>query len=177
MATALSYIHNNNIAHNDFKLENVLCFLTENNDICFQLSDFGFAYNIEAEKDADLKMGHWRNRTNTYFSPKINSQIISKKFTDSCERQGDIFSLGYSLFLILYQRKLTQRLEHVGDSPFYQKMMEHGKSFIQFKLKSKVTMPEDEMDSCLDLMLKMLHNDDSQRIQADDILNHPFLSL
>lgn len=46
---ALRYLHEGeNIAHNDIKLENFLCFISEDNDYLptFMLTDFGYSYEI-----------------------------------------------------------------------------------------------------------------------------------
>ncbi|EAR93276.1 Serine/Threonine kinase domain protein (macronuclear) [Tetrahymena thermophila SB210] len=176
MASALAYLHKMDIAHNDFKLENVLCFKNENGEIEFQLSDFGFSYSTQNKQEQNSnRIKEWDFRATQYFSPSIYSQISKKEFTENCEKQGDIFSLGYSFFIVLFQRRLSLKHEFTSDSPIYKNIIKFGKSFIQQKLKTSVQITQEDYDLCLDLLIKMLKKEDSERITALEILEHPFL--
>ncbi|KAL4496448.1 hypothetical protein ABPG72_014678 [Tetrahymena utriculariae] len=175
MASALAYLHKIDIAHNDFKLENVLCFKNENGEVQFQLSDFGFSYSTQQQDRISNKIKAWDFRATQYFSPSIYSQITKKEFTEECEKQGDIFSLGYSLFIVLFQRRLSLRHESTSDSPIYKNIIKFGKGFIQQKLKTSIQMSKEDYDLCLDLLIKMITKQDSERITALEILDHPFL--
>ncbi|KAL4463118.1 hypothetical protein ABPG74_007119 [Tetrahymena malaccensis] len=176
MASALAYIHNIDFAHNDFKLENVLCFKNQNGEIQFQLSDFGYSYSTQnKEEQVSNKIKQWDSRATLYFSPSIYSQISKKEFTEQCEKQGDIFSLGYSLFIVLFQRRLSLKHEFTSDSPIYKNIIKFGKGFIQQKLKTSIQMSKEDYDLCIDLLIMMIKKEDSERITALEILDHPFL--
>jgi len=81
LANSLKYLHDHNIAHNDFKLENVFLF----KGYTPKLADFGFANKLHAENDGymvdeDQKQGNslskqqiaeWSNRNSKYLAPEI----------------------------------------------------------------------------------------------------------
>ena len=82
--SAVEYLHNNNIAHCDLKLENIL--ITENESI--KIIDFGFSEYCDIKKTTLCGSPY-------YMSPEIVS------FEDYYGSPADIWALGIILFTIL----------------------------------------------------------------------------
>lgn len=68
VACGLAYLEKKRIAHNDIKLENILCF--ENNKI-FKISDFGFAQKFHEENEEN-KEGEEDNRFISQYHKWVN---------------------------------------------------------------------------------------------------------
>jgi len=81
----LSYLDKKNVAHRDFKLENILV----DNNLNLKVADFGFATYKNVEK-----LSTYRG-TKTYMAPEIKEG----KTYDG--RKVDIFSIGVILYILV----------------------------------------------------------------------------
>jgi serine/threonine protein kinase len=90
---AVDYLHWRGIAHRDIKLDNIYV-SAEDNDCAFKLSDFTCA--LKCVKDEHILLNNDWVGTEEYMAPEILERIGHDP------RVSDIWSLGVSLFLVLY---------------------------------------------------------------------------
>lgn len=70
LASALLYLHENKIAHNDIKLENI--FIALDNEP--KLADFGLANTINDQgypSSYETQVFNWKNRNPSYLPPEV----------------------------------------------------------------------------------------------------------
>lgn len=150
VAEALLYLHERNIVHRDLKPENLLLAHADD-DINLKLADFGFA--CECAEPLYTPCG-----TLTYIAPEV---LVSTPY----KTEIDIWSLGVILYTILS-----------GMPPF------HG-STDQALIKTVVRGRfgfigpawEKISDEAKDLVSKMLVVNQTERITAEGVLNHPWV--
>lgn len=101
MCGAVQYLHHNNVAHNDIKLENIFLFEQQQRA---KLADFGFA-RVGVPRNAEVQKADWNHRCKTMLAPEI-LQTIKRKTAGSLfdEKKTDIFALGVTLFQSLFLR-------------------------------------------------------------------------
>ena len=85
LVDTMQYIHNNNIAHRDLKLDNMLI----DNNLNTKVLDFGLSYKGNCEQ-----LKNWVG-TPSYMAPEINEQ---KQYNG---KEIDIFSLGVIIYSIV----------------------------------------------------------------------------
>mmetsp|Transcript_26255 Transcript_26255/g.40440 ORF Transcript_26255/g.40440 Transcript_26255/m.40440 type:complete len:130 (+) Transcript_26255:107-496(+) len=93
----VDFMHQNNIAHRDLKLENILV----DEETNLKLADFGFAKNME-EEQTKTKLG-----TNGYKAPELQEQYGMQNSMHSKKYDGkavDIFTTGVILYMIVLGR-------------------------------------------------------------------------
>ena len=88
LVDAIGYLHSNEIAHRDLKLENIL--VNENLDL--KIADFGFATDKRVQK-LYSNLG-----SPTYQAPEIGE---GRPYDG---RQADVFALGVTLFIMIQGR-------------------------------------------------------------------------
>ena len=90
LLNGFEYLHNNNIAHRDIKLENILY-----NGVNIKIIDFGLSYVYRNnEKHRSLKK---RCGTRIYRSPEMHAGSVYDGYL------GDIWSLGVVMFAIFFE--------------------------------------------------------------------------
>ena len=149
----VEYCHSKGIVHRDLKPENIL-FLTKEENSPIKIIDFGLS-KIFGEK-INNKFLSTKVGTAYYVSP----EILEGKYNEKC----DIWSCGVILYIILS-----------GTPPF------NGENDIEIYKKishKKFTFPEKEWqnisENAKDLIKKMLTIDVNKRINAEEVLNHPW---
>lgn len=143
----IKYIHSQNIAHRDIKLENILIDLNNNIKIC----DFGVGKMIKPNTILHDQCG-----TPVYMAPEIikNEGYIGFPV--------DIWSSGVSLYIMLS-----------GNIPF-NKTSKHN---LQYEIANSPFAPITGISNeAADLISKLLEKDPKLRITAEEALNHPWLS-
>ena len=88
--SAVSYLHDNNIAHRDLKLENILV-----KDNSVMLADFGFSQKIDGDNSLSNKCGG----TIYFLSPELIRSVKTRSLW--CLYKTDIWALGVILYAML----------------------------------------------------------------------------
>ena len=144
---AIKYMHDQQIAHRDIKLENIICSKDDLKDI--KIIDFGFATNPPLTRFCG---------TPSYVSPDvINSP---EEYDTKC----DIWSLG-----VVFYSCVTGTFPFNGDT-----IEEKLTNISSGKLSSSRKMWSGVSPECEDLIRKMLKVKASERISAKDALEHPW---
>ncbi|EEB08292.1 CAMK/RAD53 protein kinase Mek1 [Schizosaccharomyces japonicus yFS275] len=155
---ALHYLHKQNIAHRDIKLENIL--LVSSNELFFRivLTDFGVARQAENGQRMSTYVG-----TPEYTAPEIKAIKRRKLQRGECSYglEVDLWSLGIILYLLLS-----------GTSPTFQANPETLQPQVQFtgNIWKKVSR------QARDLITKLLEPEPSKRLNVLQTQNHPWIA-
>ena len=146
IVSAIRYLHNQDIAHRDIKLENILLDHTNN----IKIIDFGYSTHQENTRKSKLFCG-----TTSYMPP----EVIARREHNGI--QADIWSLGVLLYAMV-----------TGKFPF---SGINEKEIMSKILRGVFEMPEDASPNCKALLQKMLHIDPRRRLSCSSILKHQYL--
>jgi len=146
----LHRVHNAGFAHKDIKLENIIY-----NDKTRQVSliDFGLCFNMRKEQTCRDFAG-----SKEYAAPEM---LISR--SAFCPKKVDVWALGVTLYALFFGM-----FPFSTDAKSEERMLRSKKHPIVHFPNSKVSA------EAKDLLAKMICVDASARIQADQILSHPF---
>ena len=115
MLSALRYLHENDIVHRDFKLDNVLVHETMRG-YTFKLADFGFSYKLidpYVSKKPELT---GRNLVGTleYFAPEMVPQSFKSddQILERDNAKTDIYALGVAVYFLLTGRFTMGKFMH-----------------------------------------------------------------
>jgi len=160
--SGLAYIHKNNVAHRDLKLENFII----DKDYNLKFIDFGFSCEINNTKDEHVSHTKILG-TESYMAPEMLYE--RKYFAD----KSDIYSLGVILFSML-----------VGNLPFM-KAARYDSTYASFAFKREagikkfwenvnktIELPFD----AIDLMNKMFCANSNERVSLDGIIKSEFFN-
>lgn len=154
VASALDYLHSNNVAHRDLKPENILYYDEERTIV--KLMDFGLAKVLD-ENDVTIMT---RCGTLHYVAP----EVLSKQGSYSYE--VDMWSLGVVLYVLL-----------CGYLPFYHddrhltaKLVRLGRYEFDPEEWSEIS------DDAKDLINKLICLNVGDRLSAKQVLEHPWLA-
>ena len=143
---AMDYLHKNNIAHRDIKLENIL--MTRDYEI--KIIDFGFGmFNPEN------KLQHFFCGTPNYMPPEIT---IKKPYVG---QKADLWSLG----VLVYKM-------YCADFPFKGK---NEKELYKAIRKGKFTLASYTPDYIKPIINNMIEIDPNKRLTCENVLNSPWL--
>lgn len=149
------YCHDRGIVHRDLKPENLL-YTTAREDAVLKLADFGLAQLIEP-----AEMMHATCGTPSYVAPEVLSKDPKKGYG----KEVDMWSIGVIFYILL-----------CGFPPFYD---EDNAVLFNSIRKGEYEFPSPYWDSvsteAKDLVSKLLVVDPSQRLTAQQTLNHPWL--
>uniref|UniRef100_A0A1I8HAR4 non-specific serine/threonine protein kinase n=1 Tax=Macrostomum lignano TaxID=282301 RepID=A0A1I8HAR4_9PLAT len=157
IASAISYLHNINIAHRDLKPENLL-YTSSGPDGALKLTDFGFAKEVGVNKSLQTPC-----YTPYYVAPEVLGQ---EKYDKSC----DLWSLGVITYILL-----------CGYPPFYSN---HGAP-ISPGMKQRIRdgqydFPTAEWgnvsEDAKDLIRRLLKTDPDQRLTIQQVMSHPWIA-
>ncbi|KAH0786004.1 calcium/calmodulin-dependent protein kinase type 1 [Histomonas meleagridis] len=150
--TALDYMHSKDIWHRDIKPENFLLMDSSLTDPYFVLSDFGFSKRFPPGYLCDEYLG-----TPLYSAPEIHKRI-------PYDKSVDIWALGVTLYIALSRR-----------SPFPPGDYYQRGAIINGDYNFDGPEWEDVSEGAKDLIFHMMRVDPSERITAQEALEHPWI--
>lgn len=144
----LYYLHDKDIIHGDFKLENILINLEGHIKIC----DFGFSH-----KKNNLNFN--KRGTKTYMAPElfIDGYYYSEKI--------DIWAFGVILFELC-----------IGYPPFVDEETNY-LDILEILLSTKLKFPENSSDDFKDVLLKIFETDPEKRIDIYELKKHRWFDI
>ena len=163
IVSAVQYLHFNKIIHRDLKLDNILINFASDYDkkilnlknCHVKLIDFGFAKVLNS------------NKTNTILgtAPNMDPQILEQITTgitgEGYDEKVDIWSLGTLCYEMI-----------MGYSPFYGANIQE---LYQKVKKGDYILPSNLSEEIVSFINSMLQQDDEERADADELMNHKFL--
>ena len=123
MLSALRYLHEQNIIHNDIKPENAIIHKTKRDQYIFKLADFGTAVKLNRPYENTYSGFHEMSGTPAFFA--------QERFKRKTGAQADIYALGVSIYWLLTGRDPkaippeTQYLPNMGAVQRIVKLMRH----------------------------------------------------
>jgi calcium/calmodulin-dependent protein kinase I len=153
---AVAYIHSKGIMHRDLKPENILL-VSKEEYTEVKISDFGLA-KISRDYPRGLPRSHSICGSDFYLAPEIIKQ-------EEYGREIDIWAVGVITYVLLS-----------GSLPFFHQVLH--KLYRQI-VERDVSFPEEAWKNvskgALDFILRLLQVRASDRLSADQSLNHPWL--
>ena len=172
--SALRYLHEQNIVHNDVKPENIMVHQTTRGQYIYKLADFGTAVKIEKPYENICGGFHSMSGTPEFFAPE--------RFKGKTSAKSDIYALGVSVYWLLTGRDPkatpaeTHFLPNMNDVVRTVKLMRH-----EFMTDSKATLEFYDGDdarcdeTAKDFILQLTTFDAGARPTAAAIEHHPWL--
>ncbi|XP_067946036.1 serine/threonine-protein kinase 33-like isoform X2 [Watersipora subatra] len=158
LASAISYLHKNDIVHRDLKLENILVHKNEeSNDLHIKVTDFG----LSVVKDG---VGHESMMqqfcgTPIYMPPEI---VDNKTYSQQC----DVWAMGVITYYLL-----------AGSPPFRARDEE---TLYEYIKKGEINFKENYIRDCSpaahQCIQGMLKVDPAHRFTASEVLNHQWIT-
>jgi len=149
MLLAIKYIHGHNVIHRDIKLENFLYETKENKHI--KLIDFGFAKIVDPNSTVGENCG-----TLHYMAP----EVLTGKYDSQC----DVWSLGVSVFILLFGR-----FPFGGSERKVKQQIKAGQYYVEPDQWNSIS------PVARDFLEKMLVVDPMKRMTAAMALEHPWI--
>jgi MAP/microtubule affinity-regulating kinase len=147
LAEGIEYLHKNNIAHRDLKLENLLL----DSEKTLKIIDFGFSLITSRNKSLDIFCG-----TPSYMAPEL---VARKNYFGHLV---DIWALGVLLFTLL-----------TGKFPF---RAANNKELFAKIMRGQYQIPDDLSPEVRVLIRKMLRMNPHERPSASEILNDKWIT-
>ncbi|CAL1608060.1 unnamed protein product [Knipowitschia caucasica] len=157
VGTAISFLHQLNIAHRDIKPENLL-YTTTDNDAILKLTDFGFAKETIVHNCLQTPC-----YTPYYVAPEV---LGPEKYDKSC----DMWSLGVIMYILL-----------CGFPPFYSNTGQAISPGMRQRIRrGQFDFPDPEWDDVSDeakqIIVDLLKTNPSERMTIQQFMNHPWIS-
>ncbi|XP_008052769.1 serine/threonine-protein kinase 33 [Carlito syrichta] len=162
LASAIAYLHNNDIVHRDLKLENILVkssFIDANNELNLNIkvTDFGLAVKKQGRSEGMLQT---TCGTPIYMAPEV---INAHDYSQQC----DIWSIGVIMYILL-----------CGELPFLASSEE---KLFELIRKGELHFENpvwDSISNCAKSVLKQLMKvDPAHRITAKELLDNQWLTV
>jgi serine kinase len=155
MASAVQYLHSNNIAHRDLKCENIL--LTSEFDV--KLADFGLACSC-VSRDSRRVLRETFCGSYAYAPPEILTRIPYDP------KLADVWSLGVILFTML---NAALPFDHSNPRKEYK-----DQKLRKFKFKPHIL--DTVSDQAIYVVMDMLEPDTTLRLNIDEVMAHQWLT-
>ncbi|XP_068116865.1 serine/threonine-protein kinase 33 [Hyperolius riggenbachi] len=162
LASAIAYLHKNDIVHRDLKLENILVKSNESGEdeemmVNIKVTDFGLAVQkggVGGENMLQATCG-----TPIYMAPEI---INAHDYSQQC----DIWSIGVIMYMLLS-----------GDQPF---MATSEEKLFELIKKGELTFCgsawQSVSEAAKEVLQKLLRVDPAHRITANELLDDPWIT-
>lgn len=147
----MMYLHYNHVIHADLKVDNILAQEDASGNLVFKICDFGIS--IQADSDTKTAVSKETVGSLGYIAPEMRK---GAEVTSAI----DIFSFGVTLYEMSVGYKPTTMDKGFPESG---------------ALKFFARDWKDLQPELQDLITRMLNKDPSQRITAEDALEHPWL--
>ncbi|XP_012580713.1 PREDICTED: serine/threonine-protein kinase 33 [Condylura cristata] len=161
LASAIAYLHSNDIVHRDLKLENILVkssFIDANNEmnLNIKVTDFGLAVKKQGRSEAMLQT---TCGTPIYMAPEV---INAHDYSQQC----DIWSIGVIMYILI-----------CGEPPFLASSEEKLFELIRKgELHFEHPIWESISDSAKSVLKQLLKVDPAHRITAKELLDNQWLT-
>lgn len=169
--SALRYLHEQNLVHNDVKPENIMVHKTSSGQYVYKLADFGSAEFCQRPYESTVKS---IAGTFDYFSPE-KMTISPEKMTMSYNAKADIYALGVSLYRLLTGRHTMAKPPETS-APILRQLRKHPlmndpKALLDFYSQDGARCD----DGAQDLLWKMTMFNAEARPTAEALGHHPWL--
>ncbi|XP_078076859.1 serine/threonine-protein kinase 33 isoform X1 [Mustelus asterias] len=162
LASAIAYLHKNDIVHRDLKLENILVKNNESNSeidmkLNIKVTDFGLSVQkggVGSDKMLQATCG-----TPLYMAPEV---LSAHQYTQQC----DTWSIGVIMYTLLS-----------GDPPFVANSEEKLAELInKGELRFDDSILQELSDGAKDVLTRLLKVDPAHRITANELLDNPWVT-
>uniref|UniRef100_UPI00398E3F8E serine/threonine-protein kinase 33 isoform X2 n=1 Tax=Pristiophorus japonicus TaxID=55135 RepID=UPI00398E3F8E len=162
LASAIAYLHKNDIVHRDLKLENILVKNNESNSeidmkLNIKVTDFGLSVQkggVGSDKMLQATCG-----TPIYMAPEV---LSAHQYTQQC----DTWSIGVIMYTLLS-----------GDPPFMASSEEKLAELInKGELRFDDAILQEISDGAKDVLSRLLKVDPAHRITANELLDNPWVT-
>lgn len=163
--SALRYLHEQNLVHNDVKPENIMVHKTSSGQYMYKLADFGAAESAQRPYESTLKSV---SGSLAYNAPE--------KWSGSYNAKADIYALGVSLYMLLTGRHTMAVPPQTSSPGRIGQLMRH--PLMKDADARLVFYPEDGArcdDGAQDLLWQMTMFDAGARPTAEALEHHPWL--
>jgi serine/threonine protein kinase len=157
IAKGLAFLHQNDIAHRDLSVENVLL-----HNGTAKLCDFGLAVPVTDDSKYIEKVGKA-----FYMAPEVASVNLTGTPYDA--KQADIWSLGIIMFILLTGSPLVSGDASTPTTLSIVRTFGVGTILDLWQMRHLFT------ESTVNLLNRMLQVDPSQRATIEEVLSHPAL--
>jgi len=171
VAGALAFIHGLDTVHGDLKPENIMLSTENPSDAVVKLVDFGCA-QVTAEDSsfsvaANLSGGNSTGRTPAYCPPEV---LDEERVKSTLEPSMDLWSLGVILYIMLTGLHPYDLTGNATDDEIEAAVLSDKPPPLQ---NSPITAHLS--DSAIDLIGKLMDKDETKRITAFEMLEHPWV--
>lgn len=162
----LQYMHSNNVAHLDLKLENIL--LTTNNKV--KLCDFGHTLQIGFEKKIYSGCYGTMNSAPPEFISNGNLGCVTVKISE----KSDSWSLGVLIFTLMFGI-----YPFTDDGCIFNVTLPNWEKYVKRIKTADIQWPSNYECSkdAKDLITKLLKVEPSERLSLSEVLTHPFMDV
>ncbi|XP_045413414.1 serine/threonine-protein kinase 33 isoform X1 [Lemur catta] len=161
LASAIAYLHSNDIVHRDLKLENIMVkssFIDDNNELNLNIkvTDFGLAVKKQGRSEGMLQT---TCGTPIYMAPEV---INAHDYSQQC----DIWSIGVIMYILL-----------CGEPPFLASSEDKLFELIRKgELRFENPVWDSISDSAKSVLKQLLKVDPAHRITAKELLDNQWLT-